>query len=73
MALFAPAGVPDAIITQVNKAVADAMAKPALTSFLEDQLIEPMITSAPEFAAFVAREREQTGKILVKFKIPKIQ
>jgi tripartite-type tricarboxylate transporter receptor subunit TctC len=73
MALFAPAGVPEAIITQVNKAVAEAMNKPALSAFLVDQLIEPMITSAPDFAAYVARERQQTGEILHKFNIPKIQ
>jgi tripartite-type tricarboxylate transporter receptor subunit TctC len=73
MALFAPAGVPDAIIAQVNSAVGDAIKTPKLTEFLIDQLIEPSVTSPQEFAAYVAREREETGVLLRRFNIPKIQ
>jgi tripartite-type tricarboxylate transporter receptor subunit TctC len=73
MALFAPAGVPDAIVAQVNSAVGDAIKTPKLTEFLIDQLIEPSVTSPQEFAAYVAREREETGVLLRKFNIPKIQ
>jgi tripartite-type tricarboxylate transporter receptor subunit TctC len=73
MGLFAPAGVPDAVVTKVNAVVAEAINTSKLTEFLVNQLIEPATTSAPEFAAYVAREREETGALLRRFNIPKIQ
>jgi tripartite-type tricarboxylate transporter receptor subunit TctC len=73
MGLFAPADVPDAIVTQVNGVVGEVINTPKLTEFLVNQLIEPAVTSAPEFAAYVAKEREETGALLRKFNIPKIQ
>ncbi len=73
MALFAPADVPDAIVTQINAVVGGVISAPKMTEFLVNQLIEPDVTSAPEFAAYVAKEREATGVLLRKFNIPKIQ
>jgi tripartite-type tricarboxylate transporter receptor subunit TctC len=73
MGLFAPAETPDAIITQVNRVVGEAINEPKVTEFLVNQLIEPDVTSAPEFAAYVAHEREETGALLRRFNIPKIQ
>jgi tripartite-type tricarboxylate transporter receptor subunit TctC len=73
MGLFAPAGVPDAIIAQVNSAVGAAIKEPKLGEFLVEQLIEPAVSSPQEFAAYVAKEREETGVLLRKFNIPKIQ
>jgi tripartite-type tricarboxylate transporter receptor subunit TctC len=73
MGLFAPADTPDEVITQVNQVVGEAIKEPKVTEFLVNQLIEPDVTSAPEFAAYVAHEREETGALLRRFKIPKIQ
>ncbi len=73
MGLFAPAETPDDVITRVNEIVGDAIREPKLTEFLVNQLIEPDVTTAPEFAAYVAHEREQTDALLRKFNIPKIQ
>jgi len=72
MGLFAPAGTPEPIVNQINAAVAKALAQPKLSAFLASQLIETRISSAKEFAATVARERAETGDILRKFNIPKI-
>jgi len=71
--LFAPAGTPDAIVEQVNRQVAEAISKPEITGFLTNQIVEPAVSSAKDFDAYVAREREETGKLLRKFNIPKIQ
>lgn len=71
--LFAPAGAPDAIVEQVNRQVAEAISKPEITAFLTNQIVEPAVSSAKDFDAYVAREREETGKLLRKFNIPKIQ
>lgn len=73
MGLFAPAETPDEVVTRVNQAVGEAIREPRLTEFLVNQLIEPDVTSAPEFAAYVAHEREETGALLRRFNIPKIQ
>ncbi|MBV9235805.1 MAG: tripartite tricarboxylate transporter substrate binding protein [Xanthobacteraceae bacterium] len=73
MGLFAPAETPDDVITRVNQVVGEAIKEPKLTEFLVNQLIEPDVTTAPEFAAYVAREREETGTLLRRFNIPKIQ
>jgi tripartite-type tricarboxylate transporter receptor subunit TctC len=73
MGLFAPAETPDDVITRVNQVVGEAIKEPKLTEFLVNQLIEPDATSAPQFAAYVAHEREETGALLRKFNIPKIQ
>ena len=53
--------------------VGEAIREPKLTEFLVNQLIEPDVTTAPEFAAYVAHEREETGVLLRRFNIPKIQ
>ncbi len=73
MALFAPAEAPDDDHRQINTVVGEAISAPKVTEFLVNQLIEPDVTSAPEFAAYVAKEREETGALLRKFNIPKIQ
>lgn len=73
MGLFAPAETPDDVITQVNQVVGEVIREPKVIEFLVNQLIEPDVTTAPEFAAYVAREREETGALLRRFNIPKIQ
>lgn len=73
LGLFAPAKTPDAIVTQINGALAKAIAAPKVTKFLIDQGMEPEVTSAAEFAATIAREREATGRLIGKFNIPKMQ
>ncbi len=73
LGMFAPAGVPDAIIEQVNRQLAETLVKPDVAEYLVGQLIETRISSAKEFTDYVARERSETGKLLHKFNIPKIQ
>ncbi len=70
--MFAPAGTPAAVIERVNGQVAEAIRKPEISEYLANQLIEPRITSAKEFTDYVAGEREETGKLLRRFNIPKI-
>jgi len=71
--LFAPSGVPDAIIDQVNRQVGEAINKPEVRDFLISQIIEPAVTSAREYSDFVAKERDETGKLFQKYNIPKIK
>jgi tripartite-type tricarboxylate transporter receptor subunit TctC len=73
MALFAPRGVPVNIVAQINKTVAETINQPAMRKFLANQLIEPMVTSPQEFAAYIMKERNDTGKIFRRFNIPKIK
>jgi tripartite-type tricarboxylate transporter receptor subunit TctC len=73
MGLFAPGETPDAIVTQLNAAFAKAITDPKVSEFLTNQIIAPKVTSAAQFAATIAKEREETGKIFRKYNIPKIQ
>jgi tripartite-type tricarboxylate transporter receptor subunit TctC len=72
LALFAPGGVPDSIITRINAEAQAVIKSPVITKFLTDQLIEPAPSSVSEFAAYVAREKVETAKILTRFNIPKL-
>ena len=71
--LFAPSGVPDGMIEQVNRQVGQAINRPEVRDFLIGQIIEPSVTNAKEFSNFVARERDETGKLFQKYNIPKIK
>lgn len=73
MGLFAPRGTPPEIIAQVNKVVGETISQPAMTAFLANQVIDPAVTSASEFAASIARERKETGEVFQRFNIPRIK
>ena len=73
MGLFAPSGVPDAVIARVNAEAGQAISGRALTDFLTRQMIEPAISTPQAFAAFLGKERDATGQLIRKFNIPPIQ
>ena len=73
MGLFAPKGVPAAIIEQVNKVVAETINDPAVNEFLINQVVEPRPTNVAAFAKQVATERVETAKVLTGLNIPKIK
>ena len=71
--MFVPSETPDAIVTQLNAATAKAINAPPVTEFLLNQGMEPYVTSPDEFSRTIAREIEQTGELVRKYKIPKMQ
>jgi tripartite-type tricarboxylate transporter receptor subunit TctC len=73
LGLFAPGETPNAIVAQLNGAVAKAINKPEVTEFLLNQGMEPNVTSADEFSRTIARELEESGQLIRKYKIPKMQ
>jgi tripartite-type tricarboxylate transporter receptor subunit TctC len=73
MGLFAPKGTPPDVVALVNKVTAEAINQPAVQEFLANQLIEPAVSSPQEFAVRIAKERDETGKIFVRYNIPKIK
>lgn len=73
MGLFAPGETPDPIVAQVNAATAKALQDPKMIDFLQKQLIDTRVTTAPAFTASIDKERAETEQILRKFNIPKIQ
>ena len=73
MGLFAPKGVPVAIINEVNKVVGEAINDPAVTEFLVNQVVEPRVTNVQDFVKQIATERVETAKILNGLNIPKIK
>jgi tripartite-type tricarboxylate transporter receptor subunit TctC len=73
LGLFAPAETPAAIVAQINAAVAKAINEPKVTEFLLNQGMEPYVTSPQEFSRTIASELEETGQLIRKYKIPKMQ
>lgn len=62
--LFAPAGTPDAVVKQLNAWIQDMLKDPATVKRLKDRFLEPMPSSQPEFAAFVASEFPKWEKVV---------
>jgi tripartite-type tricarboxylate transporter receptor subunit TctC len=73
LGLFVPSETPDAIVVQINGAVAKALNEAQLTEFLLRQGMEPDVTSADKFSRTITREREETGQLIRKYKIPRMQ
>jgi len=63
-ALLAPAKVPPAIITKLNKAVADALADPAVREKIVNSGAIPAPNSPAEMNAMLKSEYERWGKIV---------
>lgn len=63
--LFAPAGTPDAIVSQLSKALFTTLNQPELKKDMESRAITPMPMSASEFTQFVKRE-DATMAALIK-------
>jgi tripartite-type tricarboxylate transporter receptor subunit TctC len=69
--LFAPAATPEAIVRRINLEFVRLFRTPKFAEYLENQLFEPAVTSAEEFAAFVKEDRIRAGQIVSKYKIPR--
>jgi tripartite-type tricarboxylate transporter receptor subunit TctC len=62
--LFAPAGVPQPIVTRLNTEVVKILKDPATVSALHAQGAEPRPTTPQELGAFAARERERWARVI---------
>jgi tripartite-type tricarboxylate transporter receptor subunit TctC len=62
--LVAPAATPDAVIGKLNAAFVQAVRDPEVVKQITDQGAEPATNTPSEFAAFVAAQTEQVGKIV---------
>jgi tripartite-type tricarboxylate transporter receptor subunit TctC len=62
--LVAPAGTPDPVIAKLNAAFVKAVRDPEIVKQITDQGAEAVATTPAEFAAFIASQTEQYGKIV---------
>jgi tripartite-type tricarboxylate transporter receptor subunit TctC len=62
--MVAPAATPDAVIGKLNTAFVEAMRDPEVLKQMADQGAEPAATTPAEFAAFMASQTEEYGKIV---------
>ncbi len=62
--LVAPAGTPDSVIAKLNAAFIKATRDPDVVKQITDQGAEALATTPAEFAAFIASQSEQYGKIV---------
>jgi len=65
LALFAPAGTPDAVLTTLRAAVEKALAAPDVRQKLSAAGgVEPFVTTPDEFAVLIRRDYDKYGKIV---------
>jgi tripartite-type tricarboxylate transporter receptor subunit TctC len=65
LALFAPAGTPEAVLVPLRTAVAKALAAPDVRQKLSAAGgVEPFVTTPDEFAALIRRDYDKYGKIV---------
>ena len=65
LALFAPAGTPDAVLVRLRAAVDKALAAPDVRQKLNSAGgVEPFVTTPEEFAALIRRDYDKYGKIV---------
>ena len=62
--LLAPAGLPDAIASRLNREVVQALRAPELENSLRAKGLEPVPGSADEFARFIRSEISKYGRVI---------
>jgi tripartite-type tricarboxylate transporter receptor subunit TctC len=70
-ALAAPVKTPKDVIAKLNKAVADALADPALKAKLADLNVDAHASSPEQLAALLAADTKRWGDVIVRAKIEK--
>ena len=60
-AVFAPAGIPKAVLSRLNTAVNNSLKSPALSKLLADQGMESRPTSPEAMQEFIAKEKVSMG------------
>jgi tripartite-type tricarboxylate transporter receptor subunit TctC len=64
LGLLAPAGTPDAVVSWLNKEVAEVMATPAVKAKLATQGFTPQTMAADAFGRFIEVERRRFGDLI---------
>ncbi len=68
--LMVTAATPEAIVNRLNAELVRTFQEPKLLDFLEGRFLEPALTTAEEFAAFLAADRAHVGRLVKKFNVP---
>jgi tripartite-type tricarboxylate transporter receptor subunit TctC len=69
--LFAPAATPEAIVRRINVEFVRLFREPKFGEYLDNQLLEPAVSTPEDFAAFVKEDRERAGLTVKKYNIPR--
>jgi tripartite-type tricarboxylate transporter receptor subunit TctC len=64
IAVFAPAGTPEAIVSTLNREIAAATRDPAAGEFFRKLAMEPSPTTPAELAGFVESEIRRWGEVI---------
>ena len=62
--LFVPAGTPPAVVARISSEFAKALNSPEVIARLRDLNAEPVMSTQPEFAAYLRREYDTLGKLI---------
>jgi tripartite-type tricarboxylate transporter receptor subunit TctC len=68
-ALLTPAGTPDPMVKRLNSEVVKLFNEPKFIAYLENQFLEPAVSSPEQFAAYLKEDRERAGRMVKKYNI----
>ncbi|GEQ77589.1 ABC transporter substrate-binding protein [Comamonas testosteroni] len=67
--IFAPKGLPEPILSKLNKAMHDVLADPALVKVMKEQGAEPHGSTPAELAALLATDLKSWREVIAKAKV----
>jgi tripartite-type tricarboxylate transporter receptor subunit TctC len=62
--LFAPARTPRAIVSKIHSDVQRILTDPEMQNYFTPQLLEPMVASPEQFAAFIKADAQKWGSVI---------
>ncbi len=69
--MVVPAGTPDEIVRRLNAEFLWVSREPKFVQFMESRYLEIAMGSPEEFGAYLKADREQIGRLVVKYNIPR--
>ena len=69
--LFGPFATPDAAVRRINAEFARLFSDAKFAAYLEGEFLESAVSSPEQFAVMLSDERERSGQMVRKYKIPK--
>ena len=69
--ILGPGGLPDPIVRRLNNEFVQLFRDPKFSAFIDSLIVEVATGTPEEFAAFLRQDREDAGKRVRKYNIPK--
>ena len=59
------------MVKKINTEFVNLFREPKFAAYLENQFLEPAVSSPEDFAAFLKKDRERAGLMVRKYNLPR--